>query len=102
MSKRRSASAPKVLCLPKVLDMRAARSFKSKLEEPVKAGGSWQIDAGAVERVSTGCIQLLAAFFIAMKSSGANAGLVNPSKALASAIADLGLDEAAPIWKMES
>ena len=96
------ASVSEVLCLPKVLDMRAARSFKSKLEEPIKAGGSWQVDASAVERVSTGCVQLLVAFFIAMKSSGANAGLVNPSKALKTAIVDLGLNEAVPSWKMES
>ena len=98
-----SASQPQqVLCLPKVLDMRAARSFKSMLEEPLKSGGDWRIDASGVERVSTGCIQILAAFFAAMRSSGGSVRLSEPSRALSSAITDLGLDELSSGWKMET
>src|SRR5687768_14062425 len=48
--------------LPPVLDMRAARQLKSNLRTVLASRGPCVIDAEAVERVCTACIQILAAF----------------------------------------
>ena len=50
-----------VLILPAVLDLGAAPGLKSDLQEGLAAGDALQVDAEAVQRVSSLCLQLLAA-----------------------------------------
>lgn len=79
------------LALPAVLDMRQVRSLKASLEARLADTGPASIDAAAVKRISTGCIQILATFMIGMNATGRTVTLRQPSEAMVEAFADLGL-----------
>jgi anti-anti-sigma regulatory factor len=56
-----------------------------------------QLDASAVERVSTACLQLLVALFRERAEAGRDSALQAPSAPLAEAIVWLGLSASLPI-----
>jgi anti-anti-sigma regulatory factor len=102
----RSPNSPDVLAplrieLAEVLDMRAARLLKDQLTAALDVGGTFVIDASRVRRVSTGCVQIIAAFFNDMRASGHEATLWHPTDALSRALHDLGLEAFTLSWKME-
>jgi len=73
--------------LPPVLDFAAAEGFQANLIEKLHASQSLQLDASAVETLTTPCIQLILA---AAKSH--HVQIHNASQAFDSAFADLGLN----------
>jgi two-component system chemotaxis response regulator CheY len=73
--------------LPPVLDFAAAEGFQASLIEKLQAGSGLQLDASAVETLTTPCIQLLLA---AAKSHQLR--IHNASRAFDSAFSDLGLN----------
>ena len=88
--------------LPPALDMRAARKLKSDLQAILASRGPCVIDAEAVERVSTACIQILAAFFATAKRDGIAVVLVRPSQAFAESLDALGLSVVRKQWNVET
>lgn len=73
--------------LPPVLDFAAAEGFQASLIEKLHAAPALQLDASAVETLTTPCIQLILA---AAKSHHLRIG--NPSTAFSSSFSDLGLN----------
>lgn len=61
------------------------------MEAPVR------LDASAVERISTACLQLLVALFRERAEAGYSSALQTPSAPLAEAVAWLGLSASLPI-----
>jgi chemotaxis protein CheX len=55
-----SAEQP-ILVLPAILDLKAAQGLKQDLEAAMQAGNPVRVDASRVQRVSSLCLQLLAA-----------------------------------------
>ena len=47
--------------LPPILDMAAAGALRQGLLEAIAAGGCVNVDASAVQRITTPCLQILAA-----------------------------------------
>ena len=77
--------------LPASLDMRHARHLKRSLDE-LMARDPVLIDGAAVNRVSTGCVQVIAGFALAKSRAGHAVTLRQPTDAMTRAFADLGLD----------
>jgi two-component system chemotaxis response regulator CheY len=75
------------LKLPTVLDLAAAERFLDTMCRQIPAVGQMQIDASAVDTLTLPCIQIL---FAAMQSG--RVSIQNPSPAVVSAFADLGLN----------
>ena len=73
------------LVLAPVLDLIQADSLKAQLLEAFAQGAPVMLDAGAVQRVSSPCLQILVA------ASRRGAVLVDPSLPLREAAADLDL-----------
>jgi chemotaxis protein CheX len=88
--------------LPPVLDMRAARQLKSNLRTVLASRGPCVIDAEAVDRVCTACIQILAAFFEAARRDGIAVVLLRPSQAFAESLDALGLSVVRKQWNVET
>jgi anti-anti-sigma regulatory factor len=88
--------------LQPALDMRAARQLKSDLQAVLASRGPGVIEAEAVERVSTACIQILAAFFETAKRDGIAVILLRPSPALVESLDALGLSVVRKQWNVES
>lgn len=89
------AGDPAVLPLPSSLDLTAAASLREALLARLETGGV-DLDAGAVERVSTPGLQVLAAAAASARARGAAFRLRGVPAALADAIRDLGLGAAIP------
>ena len=75
------------------LDLTAAEPLRAVAQEMLGLGAA-VFDGGAVERVSTPCLQVLAATALAARERGIVFRLANPSAVLAEAIDDLGLEAA--------
>ena len=75
------------------LDLTAAEPLRAAAQEGLGLGAA-AFDGSAVERVSTPCLQVLAATALAARERGIGFRLVNPSVVLAEAIEDLGLSAA--------
>lgn len=88
----------KAVRLPSSLEMRAARDLKRLLDQRVDEQTRLIVDGAAVNQVSTGCLQILSAFFLERKRNSAPTALRAPSSALSKAIAQLGLDQTT-IWR---
>ncbi len=73
--------------LPPVLDFAAAEGFQASLIEKLQANSALQLDAAAVETLTTPCIQLILA---AAKSHQIR--ICNATEAFDSAFSDLGLN----------
>ena len=96
MEGRRMASqdAPKEafnLALDPVLDLRAAANLKDILQQGMARGLTLSIDAGAVSRMSTACVQVLTAAVLEARKSAAALTLKKSSPAFDSAFTNLGL-----------
>lgn len=84
-----------VLQLPPVLDLAAAEALLQMMRHVLQEGGS--IDGTQVERVSTPCLQVLAAGAAAAHHAGLAFRILTPSLVLLAAIADLDLVAAIPV-----
>lgn len=78
------------------LDLTEAEALCLALRDRLQ-DGAVLLDGSAVERISTPCLQVLAATAASAERRGAEFRLVRASAALSVAIADLGLAAAIPI-----
>ena len=81
------AQTTSTYALPPVLDFAAAEGFQASLIEKLQASPTLNLDASAVETLTTPCVQLILA---AAKSH--HLTIANPSVAFNSAFSDLGLN----------
>lgn len=79
------------LALDPVLDLRAAAPLKETLQQGLGHSNPLMIDAGAVTRMSTACVQVLTAFVLETQKAGRPLTLKNSSPAFDAAFNDLGL-----------
>jgi anti-anti-sigma regulatory factor len=79
-----------VVALPAILDLAAADALCRDLRDAMDLGDV-EVDARAVERISTPCIQLLLAAARSAAERGAALRIVAPSAPLSTAIVELGL-----------
>ncbi len=63
MSETATEDGTRVLVLAALLDLTQAADLKATLEEAIGGGSTLAIDASAVQRVSTPCLQVLASAF---------------------------------------
>jgi chemotaxis protein CheX len=87
--------------LPAALDNTVPAELKDVLLQETRAGTTVRLDAAAVDKVSTPCVQLLlaAAEFIARRE--ARLVLATPSEALVEAFSDLGPFATLMTWNVE-
>jgi anti-anti-sigma regulatory factor len=79
------------IALPSSLDLVAAQPLCRELQDRLLAGAPLLLDGGGVDRASTPCLQVLVAAGRSAAARGLRFELKDPSPALASAFADLGL-----------
>ena len=89
------------LMLPEALDMRCVRDLKQRLLALQSCQHPCVIDAQNVLRVSTGCLQLLAAFAQDMATISQSVTLRKPPKVLLESLQMLGLSMALTQFRME-
>jgi ABC-type transporter Mla MlaB component len=89
------------LILAANLDMRQTRELKLQLVDLQSKGQPCVIDAQNVVRVSTGALQLLAAFITAMASVNHAVTLRKPAGILVDSFSLLGLSELFSKFRME-
>ncbi|TPG45754.1 STAS domain-containing protein [Roseomonas nepalensis] len=90
-----ACAPPTPFILPSSLDLNAASLLREGLLVRLEAGGL-ELEAGAVERVSTPGLQVLAAAAASARARGAAFRLRGVPAALADAIRDLDLAAAIP------
>jgi len=90
-------AASEVFGLPDVLDLTQAQGLRDGLAA-LMADGSLVLDAGAVERMSTPCIQVLLAAARTADAAHIRFSITNPSPAFRTALADLGLQADFSSW----
>lgn len=90
------------LTLPGTLDQRTAAPLREAFLSAVGAGRAVVVDAAAVDRLSTACIQVLIAAGRAVQAAGQTFTVAAPSEALVSAFDDLGLFPVMMTWKIEA
>jgi chemotaxis protein CheX len=76
--------------LPAILDITKAQELRGHMVDRLN-GGAVLVDASAVDRVSTPCIQVLLAAARSAELAGTSFRIANASAALCTALADLGL-----------
>ena len=79
------------LSLDPVLDLRAAGPLKIMLQQGLGRGLPLAIDASAVSRMSTACVQVLTALVLETQKSGTALVLKKSSPAFDAAFVNLGL-----------
>ena len=84
-------------CLPQVLDLTVARSLRDDMIALLQSGAI-ALDAGAVERMSTPCVQVLLAAGQAAEAANSQFQIVNASDCFLAAVADLGLQSQFTNW----
>jgi chemotaxis protein CheX len=77
--------------LEPILDLRAAGPLKSTLQQGLVRGQSLVIDASAVSRMSTACVQVFTAAVLEAQKSGVALVLKKSSTVFDAAFANLGL-----------
>lgn len=92
---------PASLTLAAALDLRAAAPLKQNLARALAANAPVTLDAHAVQRMSTACIQLLVAFGAGMQAAGQAVTLARPSRPFAEAFEMLGLSPVISQWRIE-
>lgn len=90
-----SSLAERVLTLPASLDLTGAEALRDALRAGLQEG-ALRLDGAAVERVSTPCLQVLAAAVASARGAGIDFRLASASPVLRAAIADLDLCAAIP------
>lgn len=83
-----------LVALPPILDLPAAAPLKSRLQEALTKGEDIVIDASAVQRVTTPCLQVLASVMKLRGTGGPSARLQNIPEAFAETVRMLGLSQA--------
>jgi anti-anti-sigma regulatory factor len=87
-------SRPPALKLPPVLDTAAAGELKRELLEALGSGGCINVDASAVQRITTPCLQIMAAAAkSAAQSGGGRLRLHSVPQIVSETIGMLGLAE---------
>jgi chemotaxis protein CheX len=84
-------------CLPQILDLTQAQSLQQSLMA-LLAGGAVVLDASAVERMSTPCMQVLLAAGRVAEAANSPFQIVNASDVFLAAVADLGLQRQFTNW----
>ena len=79
--------------LPPSLDLPSAKPLCQQLQAKVLSTEPILLDGSRVERISTPCIQILVAALKSAEARGTPFRLSNPSKVLAEALLDLGLQQ---------
>lgn len=83
------------LSLPAVVDLLQAGAIKAQLERALANGGGVTVDASAVQRISSPCLQVLVAGANAFaKAGGPSMTIASPSPAFLETVSTLGLTEA--------
>jgi anti-anti-sigma regulatory factor len=77
--------------LEPILDLRAAGPLKNTLQQSLVQGQPLVIDASAVSRMSTACVQVFTAAVLETQKSGAKLILRKSSNVFDAAFANLGL-----------
>ncbi len=96
-----SGESGRRLVLASVLDILVAAELREYLRESVIVGGRLEIDAGAVERMSTPCIQVLVAATRALAEKGIEFVILRPTEAFMGALFELGLFTVVAEWNVE-
>jgi chemotaxis protein CheX len=81
------------LSLEPVLDMRAAAPLKDTLQQGLDQKRNLVIDASAVSRMSTACVQVLTAFILETKKTNTSLVFSKMSPVFEGAFSSLGLGE---------
>jgi chemotaxis protein CheX len=84
-------------CLQQTLDLTQAQALQQSLMA-LLGGGAVVLDASAVERMSTPCLQVLLATGRAAEAANSPFQIVNASDVFMAAIADLGLQPQFTNW----
>ena len=79
------------VALEPILDLRAAGPLKTTLQQSLVRGQPLMIDASAVSRMSTACVQVFTAAVLESQKSGAALVLKKSSTVFDAAFANLGL-----------
>lgn len=91
-----------VLTLPGTLDNGVAPDLKAAFSQAVATGGTVVVDASAVERLSTACIQVLIAGSRAVTAAGGAFVLARPAEPLVGTFDDMGLFPVMMSWRIEA
>lgn len=86
-----NSSEELTLVLPSVIGIAEAEGFHGTLDEAIKNGGSYGIDAAAVERIDTSIMQQLLCFRAELQRQGLELKINAASEAFANAVRLLGL-----------
>jgi chemotaxis protein CheX len=81
------------LSLDQVLDMRAAAPLKDALQQGLDQKRNLVIDASAVSRMSTACVQVLIAFILETQKNNTPLAFSKMSPVFEGAFSSLGLRE---------
>ena len=84
------------------MDLRAAEPLLHSLHEILGQGGKVVIDAAAVDRLSTPCVQILLSAAQHMEQHGIPFVIRSPSDAFVSAFDDLGLFSFLMKWPVQT
>jgi chemotaxis protein CheX len=84
--------------LPQTLDLTQAHGLQQSLMALLGGGGAVVLDASAVERMSTPCMQVLLAAGLAAQAANSQLQIVNASDVFLAAVADLGLQPQFTKW----
>lgn len=84
-------------CLPQTLDLTQARSLR-EIMMTLLPSSAIVLDAGAVERMSTPCAQVLLAAGHAAEEANSRFQIVNASECFQAALDDLGLQSQFTNW----
>jgi len=88
-------NARSVLSLPPVTDLLQALTLKAQIEQGVASGNGMDVDASAVQRISTPCLQVLVAGAVAFTEAGGPSMVItSPSSAFLETVSALGLKDA--------
>jgi len=80
--------------LPAVADLTAAGPLKATLEQALADGNGVIVDASAVQRVSSPCLQVLVAGALSFaKAGGTSLSIGDPSDAFCETVSLLGLND---------
>lgn len=97
MSIRSSQESGNPHYLPQMLDLTEAQGLRDRMKV-LLGKGTIVLDASAVDRMSTPCVQVLLATARAANSAGTAFKVVNASDAFQAALADLGLQSEFSNW----
>jgi ABC-type transporter Mla MlaB component len=88
---RASGSRSAALCLPPACTLAATEQLQRRLIPLARKSGPVRLEVGAIERIDTACMQLLAAFLHERRASGRAVQLTGESAVFAEAVRLLGL-----------